>query len=122
MSKVIDLLSKVGVYNDYDFAEAGTTAGEVYVMYCPWDGMGVGCSVTRICLKNGHTDPDGPWYNRGNKTFTGKRKVSLPEALEWATTRYGISEWKRTPFGSYMDAGFVKSRLYNLKKQAEAKA
>lgn len=40
------------------------------------------------------TDPNAPWYDYGNKTFSGKRSESFEKAKEWASETYGIKEWK----------------------------
>lgn len=45
------------------------------------------------------TDPDSAWYDYGNLAFIGKKTESLPKAIDWATNKYGIIEWKRNRMG-----------------------
>lgn len=117
MSKFIERLRDVHMFNAYDFAR---DSGRVFICYTPQDtgrsGHGASWGVHRIGYQ---TDPNGPWYHYGDKhfaVFMDTRAGALTKAQGWAGKKYGISEWARTPFGSWMDAGFVKSRLAELKK------
>ncbi|MEN6532199.1 MAG: hypothetical protein ABFD89_00955 [Bryobacteraceae bacterium] len=123
MSKTTELLRTIGVYNSHGFATKGSPESEVHVDYFPSSGgLGINRSKTYIFRLGCKTNPDGPWYNYGDMAIGGIRAESLPLALAWATVRYGIKEWARTPFGSYMDSGYVKRRLKELRKQATQKA
>lgn len=67
--------------------------------------------VVRVGYRN---DPNGAWWDHGSKSFVGPRKESLPKAIEWAKKHYGIKEFKRDPFGNYVDAELLKRRLKEL--------
>lgn len=125
MSKLTDLLATVGVRNEHAFYNGRTPAGRVFIT---WTGSGgrspIGFYWT-IRDVGGLTD-DRPadtreWYSNGNRIFhaLGDKAEALAQAQEWASIRYGITEWKRDPFGSYGDATFVSARLAALKDQAK---
>ncbi len=81
--------------------------GEVAITYhrAPTGRMGYAdCNKSVVWRKGFKTDPKGPHYNHGNKTFVGNRTESLPQAMAWAGERYGIKEWKRNGMGDYVDA------------------
>ncbi len=63
------------------------------------------------------------WMDYGNKTVSvscrERKQVVLEELMKWAGDRYGIKEWAKTPYGSYMDAEFVKRRIAELKDQSK---
>ena len=120
MSKITDKLNEAGIYNAHGFAGHGN----VYIVYTPNDNMRGGLSARWQVDRPGYrTDPDAHWQDRGCKTFDlfnvggthkEKKEIAFAEAKAWASERYGITEWARTPFGSWMDANFVKARLKEL--------
>jgi hypothetical protein len=115
MSKLTEQLGTVGIHNAWGFAGHGN----VYIGYTPGDSGRGGRSANWQVIRPGYkTDPKGPWYNNGYKTFSVYGRVDkepkLNEAKQWVSERYGIKEWARTPFGSWMDAEFVKARLDEL--------
>jgi hypothetical protein len=130
MSKTTDMLRSVGVFNDHGFFDGDGVRGTVWITYVSDRGRGgVGCYASM--QRKGHkTDPNGPWYHHGNKALrsfrtprpanTTERAHCIALAQEWASERYGITEWARTPFGGYGDAAYVKARLAELKRQAKA--
>lgn len=60
--------------------------------------------------------------NHGNKTVMlfGRgttnevRQFALDEIMAWASKKYGIKKWAKTPYGSWMDEAFVKRRIKEL--------
>lgn len=126
MTATLALLNSVGVQNDHGFFNGADPAGQVWIGYntsAPRSPVGSWWAVYRRGYK---TDPKGDWYRYGNKAFSAygraDRAPKLAAAQAWAGERYGIQEWKRTPFGSYGDAAFVTARLAELKAEAKAKA
>lgn len=78
-------------------------------------------SVYRWGFKVDPTNWRGGYSQEFSVTCRENKEPVLAEAKAWASTRYGITEWVKTPFGSYMDAGFVAKRLAELKAQYKAK-
>jgi hypothetical protein len=115
-------MRSVGVYNAHNFAN-----GAIFVDYTPRDtGRGGFSAKWQVCWAGHVTDPKAHWADYGKKTFNvfGKdeKETARLEAIAWATEKYGIKEWAKTPFGSYMDAGFVAKRLGELKAAIKEKA
>lgn len=77
--------------------------GGVFVCFSSGDRRG-SVPASQIVQVGQKTDPEGPWYNYGNKTFLGKRSESFPKAVAWATERFGIQNWRRNGAGDYIDA------------------
>lgn len=121
MSKLTEQLGEVGVHNAHLFAGHGNA----FVMYLAADHGWRHGAMWRVARPGFLTDPKGPWYNYGNKTFVvfGRhdKLAVFEEAKAWASERFGIKEWARTPYGSWMDAEFVKARLKELRAQLKAK-
>lgn len=137
MSKLTEQLREIKVFNPHHFYEHG----QVHVDYYPT--VGVRTDHWAVVQEGFTTDPDryqaravriiggasvpdvGPWSANGNMTFSGyrarpdetRRAAGLRLAQEWAAERYGITEWKRDPFGSYGSAEYVSARLAELKQQ-----
>ena len=117
MSKFTEQLKKLNIYNSYSYAGKGN----VFINYTgKGDYRSYQSPQFQIIRPGYQTDPDSPWYNNGNKTFLvfGKTKPeTLEEAKKWASERYEIKEWEKTPYGSWMDKTFVKNHNKELKKQ-----
>lgn len=126
MSKLTEQLREVGICNPHNFAGHGN----VYIDYHPNDygrgGRGARWVVARPGFK---AYAEAPWYDYGCKTFlvsgsgshTENKARKLEEAKQWASEKYGIKEWAKTPFGTWMDANFVKTRLAELKESIKIK-
>ena len=118
MSKLTEQLRSLGIYNPHIFAGIGN----VLIHYTPADNGRGGSAAKWVVARPGFaTDPKASWYDYGNKTFVvigrENKNVKLDEAKRWASAKYGIKDWARTPYGSWMDAGFVKKRLAELTDQ-----
>lgn len=116
MSKTVDLLRTVGVYNSSEFY--GPTPYLIFrASYAP-DPIPSGWVVIQrgVDLNDGW----GHWSDRDGKMFVGGKRGSLEPALAWARERFEIAEWKRDPFGSYGPARFVVEHLAYLRRQAAA--
>ena len=118
MSKFTEQLRKIGIVNMYDFMTDGMVCVRYEKPVHGRRGMAVahGWCVYRRGFK---TDPDAIWFRHGNKYFVNygshDKEEKRLEAFKWAEEKYGITEWTKTPFGDYMDAEFVKSRIAELK-------
>ena len=103
------------IYNPWDLAKRQNGL-QVFIDYSPQmlgRAMHFACwQVLRIGYK---TDKGGAaWYDMGNKTFPcyhprGDKAPQLQAALAWATERYHIAEWERSPFGSYHPKGTLEA-------------
>lgn len=104
MSTKKELWNVAGMHNPYNVCQVG--GGKVFVCYEPQvrgrGGMGPKWTVVGIGF---NTDPKAPWYNYGRKTFNGSNNSpSKQEALDWAAQTYGITAWKKDPFGVFQAA------------------
>lgn len=120
MSKFTEELRTIGIINNHDFA----SHGNVVILYSPNEYGRGSRSAQWIVYRPGYqTAPDAHWTDYGNKTFTiwgnGTHKEvkeqKLAEAKEWCEERYDITEWAKNPFGGWMDAAYVKTRVAELK-------
>lgn len=117
MSKFTDSLRGIDIYNPWSFAEHG----QPFISYHAQTNRR-SCLLSKwvVSRRGFKTDPSGPWYDHGDKSFVACRadkEDRLNEAKAWASERYGIKEWAKTPFGSWMDADYVKRRVSELKQQ-----
>lgn len=113
-AKWVEALRELRVFNEYDFAQ-----GNVYIQYCPRITGRISSSAKWQVRKRGEeTDSKAAWYNHGNKTFCvygrAEKQPQLLAAIQWASEKYGILQWAKTPFGSYMSDSFVEVRLNEL--------
>lgn len=84
----------------------------VWVGYSPADtGRAYRSAKWQVCRVGFKTDASASawWGDNGNKTFNVYRREEKESqrlaAIEWATKRYGIEEWEKSPFGSYHPKG-----------------
>lgn len=116
MSKLADRLREHGIFNAWGFAGHGNP----YICYTPTDyGRGGQTAHFSVVRPGFQTDTNAHWQDYGCKTINAygkeRKRQAFEEIKKWASKQYGIKEWARTPFGSWMDAGFVKRRLAELK-------
>lgn len=121
-SKLVETLRTVGVFNEYNFAGHGN----VFIRYRSAAQSSAGQTAAWQVIRPGFkTDISAHWTDHGNKTFDvwgrDDKATQFEAAKAWAAERYGITEWARTPFGTWMDAGFVIHRLVELKAAVKAK-
>ncbi len=122
-----ELREHLNVFNAHNYA---TVAGvNVWIDYRPQvTGRGYQSAAWQV-FGNGFQTEDSPerahWRNYGLKTFNVFRREykqsQLEAALAWASERYGIPEWERTPFGSYVPKGTVaimRAKLADAKRAA----
>lgn len=101
------------IRNSFEAAKAAGEAGkpDVWLAFrTPHGPRDVVPSSWRVHRPGTKTDPDGPWYNHGSKTFTGKKNsAALQKAMDWASEKYGISGWVKIPGfgGDYFPAESV---------------
>jgi hypothetical protein len=55
-------------------------------------------------------------YPRHGTTPAAEKEAMRLQAIEWASTRYHIESWARTPFGSYMPADHVARMTLRLRE------
>lgn len=121
MSKLTESFKTVGVCNPANFAN-----GEPYLNYYPLASYGH-YSQDWVCHKSGENLSGHIIYHGKSFSTFGSgphhelKRRALEAAKAWAGERFGITEWARTPYGSWMDADFVKRRTAELKAMVEAK-
>lgn len=94
--KTIDVLRALKVYNTHELLlRFDATQKAVACQYCK-SGGGYGHG-TEVWSPRFATDPKAHWTHANRKLFTGKRSVSMPAAVAWATGKYGITEWAADP-------------------------
>lgn len=101
---LIEELDARGIYNTFRFAGAHNVwidyvaaTGGLSAMYAYW-------GVVQPRLKT------------ETFTVTGRERKApqLQAAKEWASARYGVAEWVKTPYGTWMDAAVYAARLAEL--------
>jgi hypothetical protein len=127
VSKLTDSFASVGIHNGWLYAK-----GNVAISYTPAQGSGAWREAAKWQVDRGtYRTDDAPrdrqhWRNGGRKTFTvGNEAAKAPQleaAKTWASERYGIKEWAKTPYGDWMDAEFVAKRTAELKAAVKAQA
>ena len=97
------------IFNPYTLANAAGGL-KVFIDYRPQDRGRASVTAAWVVVRIGYrTDPDGFWRDDGHKTFNlwhgSERQQRLDEATAWASERYGITAWERSPFGSWHPEG-----------------
>jgi len=116
------------LHNASNYASAAGL--KVHVDYRPTiTGRGYTSARWQVVGIGFQTDPGGHFQDNGQKTFSimgrDQKQARLQEALDWASERYGISSWERSPYGSYVPTGTVaamKARLKAAKNDPGLKA
>lgn len=117
---LVELLSIYNAHNACTYAaEHGGTG--IYITYRPQQtGRGYLNAAWQVVRPGFHTNPDGHWRDRGHKTFNVFRSTTREEqeklAKEWASTRYGVTEWVKIPGLPYawfpaQDRDIIKAAL-----------
>jgi hypothetical protein len=92
----------------------------VFVAYvgpdCGRGGHGAYWQVIKPGFK---TDPDGPWYCHGHKTFSlwkrEEKEAKRLEAIAWASFVFKVEgEWERDPWGDYHPAGTLEAAALSV--------
>lgn len=122
MNKTTELFSTIGVHGPEAFAVVGVPHTEVYIQYRHADGAlpaawmvrraGIEATDDRERFQLFELPSDG-------RPYPQRREQALNSAKTWASVRYGVDQWARTPYGTYMEAAFVKERIDKLKVEAE---
>ena len=99
------------IHNAYNLAKVQIEP-KVFIPYSPQEiGMASQFAKWQVYRIGWKTDPEAHWTNDGQKTFnvfrpaTPEKEEQRLAAISWATEKYGISEWERSPFGSYHPVG-----------------
>lgn len=125
MSKLTDSLRTVQVYNENNFA-----AGEVFISYSSITGRGhtfTGYKVHKKGMDLGThwTDYEAKCfdlYHFYQGTLKERRAAALKAAQDWASEKFGVKEWIKTPYGSYVEKSFGEKRLAELKEKVAREA
>lgn len=119
MNKLTQELREYHCFNAHNFAGHGNVFIEYHVQpsgRIGWTSAPSGWVVVRPGYR---TDPEAGWLWNHNKPFTTSYYPSRAAALEAAKARagkrYGITEWERTPYGTWMVKGFSKQRIAELR-------
>lgn len=111
------VLQEIGIHNPHNLCSTG--GGRIYVGYSPdIRGRASSCAKWQVIGVRENTDPSTAWYNYGCKTFTvgGTSRMTHAQskeqerqaAIEWATKKYGITEWAKDVFGDYQEAAVIE--------------
>lgn len=133
MSAASDRLrDKLRIYNPYGVVEYAAKLGvgpNIWINYrSATRGRGYHSAAWQVIRTGDKTDPNGPWYNNGHKTFNVyARKYRTPQleaAKAWAAQQYGIAEWATIPGlpGAWFPktvADLVKAHVLNAPSYAE---
>lgn len=118
MSKLTKLCNSIGMHNDYEFFGL-----EPHIYRRANTGSRDITPSAWLVTKRGKKLSDD-WYYNYDKAFTyishDQSKEAFAEAIEYLRENFGVKEVARNPFGGYGDKGFVKKRIKEIKKMAEA--
>lgn len=114
--RVRELLTAKRVYNDTQLM--GETP---FVTFRKRDVKQHVTPAWQVLRAGRRTDPDGSYRDGFNKTFPIAGEVTvtakdqcLAEAQAWATAEYGVTEWVKTPYGSWTSGTALDTRLREL--------
>jgi len=98
-----------GIFNPWQIASL--TKDKLHISFSPQHlgrgGHGAHYQVIKIDKK---TDPNGPWYNYGHKTFPvgGDKPKAFSDAVKWANENFGERDWVKDPWGGMQDSSAVE--------------
>jgi len=121
VSLLAELLRANDITNEWDLLKRfGESGMDVFVLYVRPDSRSTMAQVTKVVSPSHSTDPHAHWYDNGCKTFTGPMRESMKTATEWASQRYGITDWVRSPFfSSAMVPGYVLDKAKTFLKESK---
>lgn len=113
-NKTTRALSERGCHNPYGLAGEGTPFIQFHERQ-PRRSPG-GAHGWVVHRHGFETDPNAPWYYHGRKVFSMfghkyDKEAALGAAKAWAGERYGITKWARCPYGTWMPADTLATRL-----------
>lgn len=124
MSKLTESFATVGIHNGWLYAK-----GNVMISYTPAQGPGAWRMPAKWEVSGGTyvgaLTSQPRWRTYGTKSWSvsaAAKAWGLEQAKAWASERYGIKEWAKTPYGDWMDAEFVAKRTAELKAEVKAQA
>lgn len=116
MSKDMDLLRSVNVYNDANFFQ-----DEPYISYRAGDTGRASIISAWLVTKRG-VNLQTHWTDYGSKSFTtwgvADRKVKFEDAKAYMLKKFGVTELKRAPTGGWGSAEYVDKRMKEIKELA----
>jgi hypothetical protein len=113
-----NLLRQHRIFNSFDVAKA--TGGKLFISYSPPQyGRMADSANWQVRGLKFQTDPNGPWYNHGDKTFEvynrQEKPVKLAEAIQWVQEHYGLKITDKDVWGDYHVEGTLKKIEAQLK-------
>lgn len=133
------LLREFAFFNSHDFTSARGVQNQNYpldrpVPQCPvyrghrivprisyspaQQGRGYKSACWQVVQGSIPTDPNGHWRDHGYITFSvyarDEKQPRFEEALAWASDYFGVTEWKKDPFGDWIPADFHAARTKQL--------
>lgn len=112
--KLRELLALKGIHNDFELMGDDPVP---FIMYRNGYKKKNVISAWQVLVNNRRTDPEGQYRDGFNKTFAvdGDAQVSaLGHAKAWASQEYNVTDWVKTPFGSWTSQTHLQTRLGTL--------
>jgi len=105
MSKALDALRAIGIYNPHNAVKQALHAGVgngIYLSRRTQDtGRWYRSAAWQVISVTGKTNPESHWQDQGQKTFDIYERTSeegmLNKAKAFAAENYGITEWAKIP-------------------------
>lgn len=111
-----EALRAFGIHNSHNLLTAFGLNNEVAIRFQSSVSRSVIPSRSQVFSPHFPTNPGGPWYDYGCKTFYGKRSESLPKAVAWAQETYGLGEFVMNPLDrSYVPRALIERVKKELK-------
>lgn len=112
--KLRELLALKGIHNDFELMGDDPVP---FIMYRNGYKKKNVISAWQVLVNNRRTDPEGQYRDGFNKTFVvdADAQVSaLGHAKAWASQEYDVTDWVKTPFGSWTSQAHLQTRLGTL--------
>ena len=92
------LREQLNICNEWELVREFATKGQdVYCIVVP--PVGSRPKRVQVISPSHHTDQNAQYWDNGRKSFiAGANDGALDDAMKWATTKYGVTEWARSPF------------------------
>jgi hypothetical protein len=98
----------VRIFNEHNYSQEN-----VYIFYRAGENGRITISAA-WGIRDPRKSLSDRWHDYNCKYFTTNgvksRPAILAKALAWVTERYGIIQFAKTPFGSWMEKSFVEKR------------
>jgi hypothetical protein len=114
--RLIDRFQAIKIFNEHNLLSVFGEKMDVVCSYHRAEPRSPFGCYTSVWSPKFNTDPKGAWFHHGQKSFSGRISESMPQAIEWATSKYGITEWVVSPFGrtAKIPASVLKKAMAHL--------